>query len=169
MAPLPPTDVATYLWGRTHREAAHLPVTAPHGFVCLVPGATPRPHGPWSSFWTTDGDTLAHNGTRCSLEEARRRIEQDLAEGEQRLPFRVQGHVLHQVIQQSSNRYVVALVDPGWLDPADRTAMTRPQVAGAWAATNRLTGQALGTLGNGLTSTVPAGSIRLFMLQLAPP
>ncbi|HPM79994.1 MAG TPA: hypothetical protein PLF81_04815 [Candidatus Anammoximicrobium sp.] len=137
MAPLPPTDVATHLWGRTRREAAHLPVTAPHGFVCLVPGATPRTDGPWSNFWITDGDTLAHNGTKCSLEEVRRRMERDLAEGEMRLPFRVQGHVFYQVVQRSSNRYGIALVDPGWLDPVERTVMIRPQVAGAWSATDR--------------------------------
>ena len=165
MAPLRPTDVATYLWGRTRRDASHLPVTAPHGFVCLAPGAAKGQHDPWSDFWITDGDRLARQGTSCSLEEVRRLIERDLAAGEKRLPFHLEGRVFHQVIQQTSNRYLIVLVDPGWLDPAQRTVVIRPQVPGGWVATDRLTGQALGTLENGLTLIVPAGSLRLLMLE----
>jgi hypothetical protein len=165
MAPLPPTDVATYLWHRTRRDASHVPVTAPHGFVCLVPGAITGPSGPWSSLWTTDGDTLARDGKRCSLDEARRLLEQDLVAGEKRFPFQVEGRVFHQVVRQSPGRYVIALVDPGWLDPADRDIVIRTQLPGAWTASDRLTGQPLGTIQNGLEITVPAGAIRLLQLQ----
>jgi hypothetical protein len=71
-------------------------------------------------------------------------MEPDLTEGEKRLPLRVQGHVFHQAIQQSSNRYVVALVDPAWLDPAERTAVIRLQVAGVWCQVAEWVGVGLG-------------------------
>jgi len=81
----------------------------------------------------------------------------------------VEGQVFHQVVRQSPNRYIMALVDPGWLDPAERAVIIRPQVAGAWTATDRLTGQTLGALDNGLALIVPAGALRLLMLQSAAP
>jgi hypothetical protein len=165
MAPLPPTDVATYLWHRTRRDASHVPVTAPHGFVCLVPGAVSGRNNPWLSVWTTDGDTLARHGKRCSLNEARRLLEHDLAAGEKRFPFQVEGRVFHQVVRQSLGRYVIALVDPGWLDPADRDIVIRTELPGTWTATDRLTGQPLGAIQNGLEISVPAGAIKLLQLQ----
>jgi hypothetical protein len=72
MAPLPPTDVATYLWGRTRRDAAQLPTTTPHGFVALLPGGISRSSPRWKTTWTTDGDTLRKGGPRlCTAGGAR--------------------------------------------------------------------------------------------------
>lgn len=165
MAPLPPTDVSTYLWGRTRRDASHVPATAPQGFVCIVPGANPRKDGPWSTVWTTDGDRLSKDGRTCSLAEARALIEQDLAAGQRRLPFPVTGRIFQQVVEVAPDHYVLALVDPGWLDPADRAVVVRARRGGSWSATDRLTGQPLGPLDGGLHVTVPAGTLRLIDLR----
>lgn len=161
MAPLPPTDVATYLWGRTRRDASHIPVTSPHGFVCIVPGSVPRAGGPWKTVWTTDGDTLQKAGRDYTLAKARTAMLADLAEGEKRLPFHIEGRVFHQIIEQSPDHYITVLVDPGWLDPADRTVKLSARLPGMWKLTDRLSGEAVGTLATPLEARVPAGTLRL--------
>ncbi len=169
MAPLPPTDVATYLWGRTRRDPSQLATTTSHGFVALVPGKTPRADGPWQTLWTTNGDRLVRDGESLTLRDARTALMADLAAGAKAFPFAVTGRVFHQIIEVSPQRYVLALVDPGWLDPADRTVRIAVQIPGRWQAVDRLTGATLGPLDEGLSLTVSAGTIRLIELQFRPP
>ena len=161
MAPLPSTDVSTYLWGRTRRDPSHLPTTAPHGFVTVVPGGITQPDGPWKAVWTTDGDSLNKNGRAYSLTEARTALLADLADAEKRLPFHVDGRVFHQVVEQSPDRYIIALVDSGWLDPAERTVTLSTRLPGTWKLTDRLSGETLGPLAPSLEPRVPAGALRL--------
>ncbi len=166
MAPLPPTDVATYLWGRTRRDADHLPTTAPHGFVCIVPGGKPQTATRWSSLWMTDGDTLSKDGQNYSLLDARKAIIADLAHSAKTFPFHVEGEVFHQIIELNSDRYVIVLVDPGWLNPAERVVTLSAQRPGTWHVTDRLTGVSLGNLSQPLEVSVPAGALRLIELTL---
>jgi len=161
MAPLPTTDVATYLWGRTRRDAAHLPATAPHGLVCLLPGAKPQTAGRWTSLWMTDGDKLSKDGKNYSLTDARNAIIAELATGAKTFPFRVEGQIFHQIIEQAPGRYVILLLDPGWLNPAERVVTLTAQQPGNWRVTDRLTGAPLGNLGQPLTLRIPAGAFRL--------
>ncbi len=161
MAPLPPTDVATYLWGRTRRDPSHLATTTPHGFVCIVPGSAPRPGGPWTTTWTTDGDLLSKHGKTFNLADARVAITADLERGAAAFPFAVEGRVFHQVVEQSRDRYIIALVDSGWVDPADRDVTLAAHRSGPWQVTDRLTGSKLGNLDKALKLRVPAGAFRL--------
>lgn len=160
MAPLPPTDVATYLWGRTRRDTLHLPHTAPQGLVCLLPDAKPQSNR-WSSLWTSDGDLLSKNGQSYSLTDARRIITAELADAAKTFPFKVEGTVFHQIIEQAPDRYVIVLIDPGWVNPTERTVTITAQRPGAWHLTDRLTGKALGDLNQPLNVIVPAGVFRL--------
>jgi hypothetical protein len=161
MAPLPATDVATYLWGRTRRDAAHLPVTSPHGFVCLLPGGPPQSSGRWTTLWTTDGDGLSKAGRSYSLTDARTALLADLAAGGKQQPLSVQGEVFCQMVALAPDRLLVALVDPGWLNPADREVRLSPQSGQVWKLSDRLTGQTLGELRPPVSITVPAGGLRL--------
>ncbi len=161
MAPLPATDLSTYLWGRTRRSADHIPVTAPHGFVSVVSGSKPRLDGPWKTIWTTDGDTLVRDGKKHSLEAARELMQRDLAAGMAEMPLDVEGTVFHQVIAQSADHYVIALVDPGWVDPAERRVRLKARQPGRWTVRDRVTGQTFGTLSPSLEIVVPAGAFRL--------
>jgi hypothetical protein len=161
MAPLPDTDVSTWLWGRTRRAADHLPITSPHGFVCLLPGPAPQARGPWTTVWTTDGDHLSKDGKRYPLAAARAAMEADLQAAAATLPFGVAGRVFWQVMVQPENRYVICAMDPGWVDPAPRTVVLRANLPGAWTASDRLTGKPLGRLGSGLEIPIPPGGFRL--------
>ncbi len=165
MAPLPPTDVATYLWGRLRRDPSHLPTTAPHGLVALVPGGVSSADGPWKTVWTTDGDTLSKDGRNYPLLEARAALTADLAAGTRTHPFAVTGQVFHQVIEASPRHYIIALVDSGWLTPADRVVRITARLPGGWQATDRLTGEEIGPVEDGMSITVPAGSFRLLELR----
>jgi hypothetical protein len=167
MAPLPPTDVSTYLWGRTRRDASHLPTTAPHGFVCLLPGAAPVATDRWTSRWTTDGDGLRQAGSTFSLADARAAITAELAAGARRFPFRIEGEVFNQIVEERPGRLVVALIDPGWLNPADREVRLTSQSPGDWLARDRLSGSELGHLRQPLALRVPAGTFRLVELTAA--
>ncbi len=177
MAPLPPTDVATYLWGRTRRDPRHLPVTAPYGLVLLCPGGVSRP-GLWRALWGTDGDRIwpLHEAdappaaSPPDLEEARRRLCADLEHWTATLPFRVEGPVLHNVIECGPEAYVTLIMDSGWLDPADRVATLSSPVADRWVVRDRLTGDLVGSLEPGgapLHVHVPAGTFRLLDIQRA--
>lgn len=165
MAPLPSTDVATYLWGRTRRDASHLPTTAPHGFVCLLPGAKPQTAGRWTSLWMTDGDKLNKDGKDYSLPNARNAIIAELAANAKTFPFHVEGQIFHQIIEQAPGRYAMVLVDPGWLNPAERIVTLAAQLSGNWRVNDRLTGTAIGNLSQPLTLRIPAGAFRLIELS----
>jgi hypothetical protein len=161
MAPLPQTDVATVLWGRTRRSAENLVTTAPHGFVCVLPGGKPQIAGRWTSLWTTDGDGLYQGGKPVPLGDARALLDAELASGANAFPLRVEGRVFHQIIEHAPGHLVVVLIDPGWLDPADREVKISAATQGNWRIEDRLTGEALGDLRQPLALRVPAGVFRL--------
>jgi len=169
MAPLPSTDVATYLWGRQRRSPSHLPTSTPHGFVAIVPGGISRPGATWTTAWTTDGDGLSKEGRSYSLTEARHAMLADLAEAEKRLPFHVEGQVFHQVVEQGPDHYIIALEDSGWLDPAERTVMVSTRLPGNWLLVDRLTGATLGPLSAPVEVRVPAGALRLLEARRQSP
>ena len=161
MAPLPPTDVSTYLWGRTRRDATHLTTTAPHGFVALVPGGISHPDDSWKTTWTTDGDSLSKDGRVYPLAAARTAILADLEAAEKSLPFHVEGRVFHQVVEASPQHYFLALIDPGWVDPAERAVTLSTRLPGTWKLTDRLSGETLGVMSSPVVVRVPAGALRL--------
>lgn len=165
MAPLPETDVATYLWGRRRRDASHLPVTTPHGLVCLLPGGKPQSKDRWQSLWFTNGDKLWKNGPEYALAEARAAIQAELKDGAAAFPFRLEGQLFHQIVDQGANRFVAMLVDPGWLDPADREVTLQAASPGPWRVADRLTGEKVGDLLKPLSLRVPAGAFRLLEIS----
>ncbi len=161
MAPLPATDVARGLWGRTRRDAFHLPVTGSRGFVCLLPGPISSSNARWSEVWTSDGDHVWKTEHATDLRKANSELQNDLITGQDKFPFLVTGEVFQKIIEQSPGDYVIGLVDPGWLNPADRKVSIAPQIPGNWIVKDRLTGESLGNLSSKLTLVVPAGSVRI--------
>lgn len=165
MAPLPDTDASTWLWDRRRRAADHLPITPPHGFVAILPGPAPQSSTRWPTVWSTDGDHLSKGGQKFTLTAARTAMLADLNLAAGKLPFRVDGRVFWQVVAQPGDRYLLCVMDPGWVDPAGRTAVVKSQLPGTWLATDRLSGHPLGPLGPGLSLTIPAGAFVLLDLS----
>lgn len=165
MAPLPQTDVSTVLWGRLRRGPENIVVTAPHGFACVIPGGKPQAAGRWTSLWTTDGDSLTKGEKPMPLADATASIAGELAEGAKAFPLRIEGRVFHQVIEHAPGRFVIALIDPGWLDPADRPVRITAATGGHWRIGDRLSGEKLGDLRQPVALRVPAGALRVLEAQ----
>jgi hypothetical protein len=127
----------------------------------MVPGPMLRSDGPWTSIWMTDGDKLSKDGRDYTLPNARSAILAELASSAKTFPFRVEGQIFHQIVEQAPGRYVIVLVDPGWLNPAERVVTLAAQLPGAWRVTDRLSGAPLDSLDRSLTLRVPAGAFRL--------
>ena len=94
------------------------------------------------------------------LEDAGRLLGAELEAGATTFPLQVKGHVFHQIIEDAPGHLVVVLVDPGWLDPAERE-VTIATNRSDWTISDRLTGATLGDLQEPITVHVPAGGIRL--------
>jgi hypothetical protein len=160
MAPLPETDVAALLWGRTRRSSENIVTTSPYGFVCVVPGGAPQTATRWTSLWFTDGDRLMKEWKPVPLTDARVLLAAELAARAKAFPLSVEGRVFHQMIEQDPDHLAVVLVDPGWLDPADREVKITAN-HDTWRISDRLTGEALGDSRRPLTLRIPAGVFRL--------
>jgi len=165
MAPTPPYDVGAFVYNRTRQFDNTIPRT-PFGFTALLAGSTPSGSGtPWTATWATDGDKLSKAGRPFELEAARDAMRTDLQAGAQKFPFRVEGEIFWQLVSQGPGQFLLYLIDPGYLAPADRGVVIRSQSTGVWQATDRLTGQALGAVEQGLALTVPAGTFRLIEIK----
>ena len=71
------------------------------------------------------------------------------------------------IVSQGPGQFMLYLIDPGYLDPADRAVVIRAQMPGVWQATDRLTHQTLGAIDQGLPMTVPAGTFRFVQIKSA--
>jgi hypothetical protein len=69
--------------------------------------------------------------------------------------------VFCQTLRLGSGHYRIYLIDPGWLDPAERDVAVRLQLAGEAAATDALTGEGIEIEADRFSLTVPAGSMRV--------
>jgi hypothetical protein len=164
LAPTPATDVGAFVYGRTRQFDNTIPRT-PAGFVALLAGSAPTAsHVPWTIPWTSNGDRLANLQGPASLDAARSAIHADLQAGVRKFPFSVEGEIFWQLVSQGDGQFLLYLIDPGYVDPAERTVAVHLQTSGDWLATDRLTGAQLGDLRHPLEVRVPAGALRLIQL-----
>ncbi len=194
LAATKPTDVSTLLWKRRIQFASHIPPTPEFGFVSVISG--PPRSASWNSTtrWETDGDFLYRNGgayaggttfgpTAVDQQAAQFAFESDLKNASVSFPIQlvaVDGiDVFYSVVELSStaseSKYVLYLVDPGFLTPKLRSAnfklikLTSNQ---QWTAVDRLNPSAGsvtvsdGTVAAGarLFTNVSAGSMRVIEL-----
>jgi hypothetical protein len=166
MAPTGQTDLARLLWGRERQFGNHIPNIGHNGcgLVTLVPGPPVRPltsYPWWHTVWTTDGDIFL---THDSVRDAERKILADMERAAAQLPFRIQGEIYYQLIEQDENTYHLYLVDPGFVAPAARSVVITVQRPGHWIARDRISGNTLGAVANTIPVDVPAGLLRILEL-----
>lgn len=175
-------DASTYVWNRKNQFGNHIPPT-PYGLVTMLPGepaaGSPRAASPK---WETDGDRLIRGGgtsfahsfepTLAEQQAAKAAMLEDLAAGAAAFPVRVTGdEVFSQTVQiaQTSTapnqaKFVLYLVDPGFLTPAARNVTVTGNRSGTWTAVDRLTRANIPLTVNSATLWVPAGGIRVIEL-----
>lgn len=166
MFPTPENDLGAVLWGRQRQFANFIPQT-PHGFVPLVPGFGPDgPSDFWTKLWQSDGDSLRRlGGEKLDPSNALAALKDDIQQAAEALPVRVEGEVFQQLVEETPGRYLLYLVDVGYLDPTDRPVRIAATKPGNWTVRDRLTGKDFGTLVNPSSLTVPAGAMLVLELE----
>lgn len=154
MAPLRENDVLRKLYNSKRRGLNFLPY-ADHGHVTWFQHETPTElfSKGFAEVWETDGNTIQRfyrgsEGTIVSSDkftEWNPELEYALSGSSLQLIMPITGNVVSHVIKQSDRHYQVILIDPGYLDPADRMAqislVNLPYPANNWKVKDRLTGE----------------------------
>lgn len=160
MAPLHENDLLKKLYNSQQRGLNYL-TYSDYGYV------TWAQHGVdneliaqdfYNEVWHTDGAVLKKDGQVKSMAELLTALETQ----SQTLPFRVKGDAVWNVIQQSETLYHIILIDPGFVNPKDRTVTLETNLTGNWVAYDRLTQQEINPVfAGGISIDVPAGAFRI--------
>lgn len=161
-APVPGHDFSRYAMGSQRRMLNFLP-TNPYGLVAILPAETDMERFPWfDSMILTDGvDTYDSQGKAIPAPVARAGIESQLQAAADKLPVRVRGEVAWTVVRLDPHHVRVTLIDPGYIDPAQREAVVILQHLDGIACRDILSRENLELEGNSITLSVPAGSLRV--------
>jgi hypothetical protein len=155
------------LFNKHHQRHSHVPAT-PYGPVAFVPchadlGAVPGV----SEWWHTDGvEAWQGDGPRLRGMEVAEAVRRTMQAAEGRVAFLPSGDdVFLQALRLSDSHYRLYLVDPGWLDPADRQVTVKVQCGRPRRAWDALTGNALELDRDRIELTVPAGAMRFIDVE----
>jgi lambda-carrageenase len=162
------------LWGMTNtpdhafqkvifnkqRQFGYQMPPTPYGLVAFVPEfADLNDVAHVHQWWHTDGICAwKEGGPKLTGAEAAKALQSDFQKAAEQLPFRqISDPVFMQVLRIKEDHYRLVLVDPGWIDPADRKVEVKIQLPGEFKAENILNRQVY-PVSNGMFSLeVPAG------------
>ena len=145
----------------------NIPAT-PYGLIAFVPEQTDLSNvSGITDWWHTDGIYAWKNGgPKLTGMEAAKAIKADFTESAKELDFSYTGDdVFMQVIEVEPGRFWVYLIDPGWLDPSDRSISLHAKDPKITSSRDILSGSDL-PFENGKSSlSVPAGSMRVIEVK----
>jgi hypothetical protein len=122
--------------------------------------------GLFSHVFETDGQHFYdEKGTQRSASEYQSTVETALREAGQRLPVRIDGKVHWSVVRLDPKHVRITLIDPGYLDPADRNAEIVLQHLEAVNCTDILSGETLPMGGGRVVLQIPAGVLRIVDIE----
>ena len=152
------------LFHKERQFGCNIPAT-PYGLVAFVPAQADRTNVPGiKEWWHTDGTYIwKEDGKKYTGAEAAQLLQQDFSRAASELLFRYEGDdVFLQTLEVSPGVFRLYLIDPGWLDPADRTVTIIPKFSQRQQVKDLLSGEDLQTDDAGrFEITVPAGAIRI--------
>ncbi len=161
MSPPGPHSAMRLLLSQERHGLNFIPAT-PYGFFAIVPQGAATDRLPWVKRRIATDGVRVFDGSRALLgEEASRFVVNAFEEQAASMPFRAQGTVFLQAQIVSDGRWRLTLIDPGFLDPADREAVVRVQAPGATEAVDLIGGGRIPIKDGTLRLTVPAGSFRI--------
>ena len=134
----------------------------PYGLIALVPAYADLDKVPGiEEWWHTDGIYIwRENGKRLTGIEAAQALQAAFEQAAKKLPFRAQGHVFFQTMDEK--KYRLFAIDPGWLDPEDRNITILVQIARKnISVTDALSGERIKVNNGTLQIVVPAGAFRI--------
>jgi hypothetical protein len=161
-APVPPHDFTNIALGADRRMHNFLPRT-PYGLVTTVPDNIDMNEFTYfKEKITTDGQYYYdEDGNKHSAIEYRPRVIAKLKESAARLPIRVSGDVAWSAVRLDSTHVRVTLIDPGYVNPADRKAVIHLQHLKGIKASDILRDRDLDIVDDRIKLTVPLGILRI--------
>ena len=143
-----------------------IPAT-PYGLVAFVPEHADTNDVANVSEWIhTDGLSVwKGSGPKYTGPAAVPFLERQFEAAAAKLPFRVRGHAFLQTLRTGPDQYRLFLVDPGWLDPAERQVQVDIQLEESYSVKDLLSGEVLKFSGRSFPVTVPAGLFRIIEVE----
>jgi len=164
-APLQPYDFSYFGLGVNRRMCNFLP-PAPYGLVPIVPKDVKIDTTRFRTKIPTDGRYYYNvEGNRFSAEMHQPVVERLLKESAARLPIHVSGYVHWSAVRLDAAHVRMTLIDPGYLDPADRQAEIVLQHLKGVRCTDILSGQSLPLKDDRIQITVPMGTLRIVDIE----
>lgn len=164
-APLEPYDFSHYALGTARRMCNFLPVT-PYGMPCIVPETVNADiKNPFKEKIITDGELFYDaQGVAHSPMEYKKFVVQALQKAALELPIRVEGPAHWSAAWLDKNHLRITLIDPGYLDPADRDVSIVLQQQGWTACRDILRNQAVPIQNSTVHVHIPMGTLRIIDL-----
>lgn len=173
------------LWGMTNtpehafqhvifqkeRQYGYQMPATPYGLVAFVPSQADTNDVANVNRWLhTDGLYVwKGDGPKLNGEAAAELLRREFEAAAQDLPFRMQGYAFLQTLQLSDDRYRLYVVDPGWVDPADREVVIQVQLEGSFRVKDLLKQDELSMNNRQIPLTVPAGLFRILEVERLTP
>jgi hypothetical protein len=163
-AALAPHDFSRYGLGVDRRMCNFLPV-APYGMVAIMPDDIEVTDTRFDKKISTDGQYFHDEaGRRHRASQYRGTVEKALRKAAGQLPVLVEG-AHWTVVRLDASHVRVTLMDPGYLDPADREARVLLQHLDGVKCTDILSGEAPAISNNAIDVRVPAGLFRILDIE----
>jgi hypothetical protein len=160
-APTAPHDFSRYAMRVGWRGSNYLP-KLPYGLPPMIPDSTDPAGSRFEKKFTTDGQHFYDaDGRRQSATAYGPLVEASLVEAAGSLPIRVFGDVHWAATRLDETHVRVTLIDPGYLDPADRNAEIVLQHLGGVGCRDILSGEDLPLEDTRVRLQVPAGIFRI--------
>jgi hypothetical protein len=165
-APLADYDVSRYVYGAERRQCNFLP-PASYGMVGIVPADTlTGPKARFRQILRTDGQYWYDDqGKRREAAAYKDTVLAALESAAKRLPVRVTGQAHWSVVRLDPTHVRVTLIDPGYLDPAERDATIVLQHLDGVACRDILSGENLPMDGGRIGLRIPAGTLRVIDIE----
>jgi hypothetical protein len=164
-APTPKYDFGYYAIGR-RRQALNFVPKNPYGLVPIVPDENSVGEIPGiEKKITTDGEVwYDEQGKKRSAAEYAPIIEKTLQKASEKLFCKVTGDVAWTATRLDKSHIRLVLIDPGYLDPADRKAQISI-VAKMLSGTDILSREKLKVKSNSILITIPMGVLRIIDIE----
>lgn len=162
---VPEHDFSAYAMRVRQRTCNFLP-ELPYGIVPIIPAGAAT-QGRFRQTLRTDGEFfLDQAGKRFTAAEFKPAVEKALQAAGARLPIAVAGPAHWSAVSLDEKHIRVTLIDPGYLDPAERAVEVIFQTIKPIRCTDILSREILVTRNEKLTVTIPAGTFRIIDLEL---
>ncbi len=158
-------DYSYYAFNAKRRFLNFLPET-PFGMTAIIPSETQK-NETFKNIILTDGEYFYdEKGEQRTAKNYQAVVEAALAESASRMPVVVKGEAHWSVVKLDAEHIRVTLIDPGYLDPAERKCEIILQHIQAISCIDILSGEDLPVKGGYISLTVPAGIFRIVDVTL---